>query len=234
MTRKVTMLAALALTILLVGSVASDSAQDGGRFFLKAGDRVVFLGDSITFQKLYTRYIDDFTGAFFGDLQVKFFNAGVNGDTAPGALKRLDRDVLAHNPTVVTICFGMNDCRIWPKDLEKYKNATSQLVERCRAAGARVVLLTPPCVDEGRGYAPVGLNARLWTFSRKLYEVGKEKGVPVIDLFHPFLVALHKGQSKDRNFTLIPDGIHPNPQGHYVIAMTILEAWNWQAWKGDN
>jgi len=177
------------------------------------------------------------TTAFFGDLGCQFWNAGKSGDTASGALNRLDADALSHNPTVVTICFGMNDSRIWPRGHQQYKDALTELVKRCKDAGARIVLLTPPCVDEGRNFGndpvankPIGFNMQLWTFARKVFEVGKEQDVPVIDVFHPLLAALHKGQSRDRSFTLIPDLIHPSPEGHYVIAMTILEVWNWRAW----
>ena len=50
-------------------------------------------------------------------------------------------------------------------------------------------------------------------------------GQPVIDLHHPMLKQLEKGQKADTGFTLIPDAVHPNEAGHMLMAFTILKAW---------
>src|SRR5580658_3281360 len=51
---------------------------------LHDGDRVLFYGDSITAQRLYTRFVEDFLLTRYPELQVSFFNAGVPGDTVYG------------------------------------------------------------------------------------------------------------------------------------------------------
>ena len=73
------------------------------------GDVVCFLGDSITHGGLYHKDIADFYALRFPDRKIKMINCGIGGDTAGGALGRLDWDVLAHQPTVITIMLGMND-----------------------------------------------------------------------------------------------------------------------------
>src|SRR3954466_9344547 len=88
-------------------------------FALKSGDRVVFFGDSITEQRLYTSYVQQFVISRYPDLNVTFINSGWTGDTVNGnpcvpcagvgALARIERDVVAYKPTVVTLLFGMND-----------------------------------------------------------------------------------------------------------------------------
>jgi len=73
------------------------------------GDRIVWLGDSITAAYTYGRYIETFFLLRRPDLDLTFVNAGIGGHSAFDGLNRLDRDVLVHRPTVVVINFGMND-----------------------------------------------------------------------------------------------------------------------------
>ena len=113
--------------------------------------RIVFLGDSITAAPgSYSIPLITYLSLRYPKLQVSYRNAGVSGDTAPGGLARLDTDVLSVHPTVVSICFGMNDAGVagTPEQrYEKYMTGMTGLVTRLKAAGIRVVLLTPPCVD---------------------------------------------------------------------------------------
>jgi lysophospholipase L1-like esterase len=93
-----------------------DSAMN--EFILKKNDCVVFLGDSITEQQLYSNYVETYLALRYPELNLSFFNAGWGGDTVPGGLARLERDVLALKPTVVTICYGMNDGAYCPASEE--------------------------------------------------------------------------------------------------------------------
>src|SRR5262245_48422298 len=83
-------------------------------FYLKDGDRVVFYGDSITEQRLYTTFTETYVLTRFPKLKVSFVHSGVGGDRVTGGWAgdidlRLNRDVFAHQPTVMTIMLGMND-----------------------------------------------------------------------------------------------------------------------------
>ncbi len=62
---------------------------------------VVFLGDSIT-----QGFGDNMQGAFPG---MKVANRGISGDTTRGMLIRLEKDVLALNPSCVVMLMGTND-----------------------------------------------------------------------------------------------------------------------------
>src|SRR5580698_4650930 len=75
----------------------------GQKLALHDGDRVVFYGDSITAQRLYTRFFEDFMLTRYPQTHVSFWNAGVPGDTVYGGYTgdvptRLKRDVLSHRP----------------------------------------------------------------------------------------------------------------------------------------
>ena len=74
---------------------------------LKDGDTLVFLGDSITHQCLYTQYVEDYFYTRYPQKRLHFHNAGVGGDRAKDALDRFDEDVAAYKPTYVTLLLGM-------------------------------------------------------------------------------------------------------------------------------
>ncbi|HEV2473279.1 MAG TPA: hypothetical protein VGS41_11470, partial [Chthonomonadales bacterium] len=84
-----------------------------GKFYLRSGDRVVFYGDSITDQRLYTTFIETYCVSRFPNMKLTFVHSGWSGDTVRGGGGggidlRLRRDVIPYKPTVVTICLGLN------------------------------------------------------------------------------------------------------------------------------
>src|SRR5512143_2805290 len=77
-------------------------------FFLRNGDRVVFYGDSITDQRLYTTFAETYVVTRFPSRNISFTHSGWGGDRVTGGAGgpidvRLWRDVVPFNPTVVTI-----------------------------------------------------------------------------------------------------------------------------------
>ena len=76
---------------------------------LQRGDRVAIVGDSITEQKLYSRFIEDYLTACLPQLDIVTCQFGWGGEWARGFAARMDNDLLPWKPTVVTTCYGMND-----------------------------------------------------------------------------------------------------------------------------
>src|SRR5438132_4798462 len=72
--------AKLLATLFLVG--AEVMSAGAGDFFIKDGDRVVFLGDSITEQRLYTTYIEAYALTRYPKWKLSFRNTGWGGDTS--------------------------------------------------------------------------------------------------------------------------------------------------------
>src|SRR5215472_14379786 len=103
-----------ATRLVLLSVLLSPTLARGEGFALKDGDRVVFYGDNITQDGQYARMVEDYVATRFPAWNTAFFYAGVAGDRVnggdAGAIDlRLDRDVIAAQPTVVTILLGMND-----------------------------------------------------------------------------------------------------------------------------
>src|SRR5437762_10718489 len=104
--------ASLIQPLCLVAFVALHARAE--TFDLKDGDRVVFYGDSITDQRLYTTFAESYVVTRFPTLNIVFTHSGWGGDRVGGGGGgpvdvRLARDVFPYRPTVMTIMLGMND-----------------------------------------------------------------------------------------------------------------------------
>src|SRR3954471_6471877 len=123
---------------------------------LKKGERIVFLGDSITQAGVgktgYVTLIKNALSEKHKDLGIEVIGAGISGNKVPDLQKRLDKDVLSKKPTLVVIYIGIND--VWhgemkpprgtPKD--KYEEGLKEVVGKIKDAGARVLVCTPTVI----------------------------------------------------------------------------------------
>ena len=73
------------------------------------GERVVFVGNSITHGGHYHSFIWLYYMTRFPDKPITIMNAGIGGESAWDMKDRLDYDVFNRKPTYVTLTFGMND-----------------------------------------------------------------------------------------------------------------------------
>lgn len=245
----------LALFLLSLTACATErQAAQTNEFFLRDGERVVFLGDSITQNGAYIQYIDAYLTTRFPQHEFNLTNLGLSSETAsglseadhPGARPnihdRLERGLAATKPSTVTFCYGMNDGIYHPFSDERfdaYQQGVLRLIERLDATGARVVAITPPIfdplpvghklVDEDasefgykqtyRNYDDVLHRYASWVMSLEPHVDG------VVDLHTPMHELTAVRRKQDEGFTLSPDGVHPNPFGHWMIAQPILLAW---------
>lgn len=72
--------------------------------------------------------------------KLEVINAGVGGDSANTAKKRLQQDVLNKKPDLVTVCFGLNDVN---GSVKTYKNSLAEIFTRIKEIGADILFLTP-------------------------------------------------------------------------------------------
>jgi lysophospholipase L1-like esterase len=223
----------IAICAVVMAVLLACAAGVYARPILGAGDRMVFLGDSITEQRIYTRYVMNFFTLRYPGTAFTFRNAGWGGDTAPGGLGRLQRDVLDLKPNVVSICFGMNDGGYTTFDkpaFEKYMTAMTSLVAELKKAGVKVVLLTPGCVhpEQAKGWVSAErmrpYNDTLALYAKGVEDLAARENLPVFDIHFLMLDVQTKALALDPKFTMIPDAIHPNPSGHAIMAYGLLKA----------
>lgn len=159
------------------------------------GANVIAFGDSLT-AGYGASAGEDYPTRVASATGVAILNAGVSGDTTEGAMERLDKDVLAHDPRIVIIGLGGNDY------LQGVSIATTEanlrkIVERVEGAGAMVILL---------GFRFPSLNA---DYEAMYKRVGHdEQCLFVANVLSGILT----------NPQLKSDEVHPNARGYQMMA----------------
>ena len=163
----------------------------------------------------------------------------------PNAHERLGRALAKTQPDVVVACYGMNDGIYYPfskKRFMAYQDGISRLIKKVHAANAKLVLMTPPAFDplplkkKGK-LRPVGAEKYAWfaiyenydaevlrPYSRWIMQQHKRVEM-AIDLHTPVINYVAARRRTHPDFTMSPDGVHVNPEGHRVLARAILGAW---------
>lgn len=187
---------------------------------------MVFLGDSITEQHLFTLDLETYLLCRSPQAGLRFYNRGWGGNTARDGLERFDRDVAPLAPALVFIHFGMNDGgyrTLVPRLADEYRHSLTGLVRKTRSLGAEPIVLSPGCIDPDRKPELFGYNVALEQLTDVAAEVAEAEGALFVDLFAPLLAAV----MVDPKVPLLPDGVHPGPEGHRVMAMAVAEQLEW-------
>ena len=111
---------------------------------------IVALGDSVTHGAVASNEIN-YETVFWNVLKnkileirnyvpVNVINAGIGGSDAPCAVRRLESQVLKHEPDLVIVCFGLNDVN---GPLERFLEALKEIFVRCKESGCDVIYMTP-------------------------------------------------------------------------------------------
>jgi lysophospholipase L1-like esterase len=205
-----------------------------------ANKRVLVLGDSNTQNGMYLSFIEYFLQKTHPELQFDIVNAGLASETASGLTEdghpgprpciheRLDRALADAKPKLVMACYGMNDGIYKPLDPERtqsFRDGINQLVKKCQAAGAEVILITPPAFDvDCQG----GIEKNKFDYNTVLDAYAEWElttrpgGATVIDLHVP-MSAVVKPMKAAHPLHRQGDGVHPTDMGHFVMAHAILK-----------
>lgn len=227
---------ALALLAALASSWPVTAAAP---FFFRDGDRAMILGDSITQQQQYSALVETYTLSRFPDWKITFRNTGWGADTMGFRMRKsldngFDRDIKPLAPTAVTIDFGMNDARNGTEAIPAYADNARKLSDKFAAIGTRVAFLTASPEEQYEEGQPAGsaYNHMLRSYSEALRLVAEEKKLPFVNQLDPMIAVIEKGReagvlaTKVRGTRFVPDNVHPNWDGSFIMAVYILKGLN--------
>jgi lysophospholipase L1-like esterase len=217
----------------LVFLTGAQAKEHGSALILKKGQRVAVVGDSITEQKLYSRFIEMYLTVCLSELDLKVVQLGWGGETAGGFAGRMNNDLLPWHPDVVTTCYGMNDggYRKYEDGIGKrYHDSMADIVERLKKAGATVVVGSPGVVDSTYFKNPntpaAVYNDNLAHLRDVARALAESEGQLFADVHAAMMTAMEKakpalGEAYDVGGK---DGVHPGPNGHLLMAYAFLKA----------
>jgi len=225
---------AQAMILSTIGLSSTLAGSDAPTITLKKGDRVVFLGDSITAAGAgktgYITFIGEHLQSKHADLEIKLIGAGVSGNKVPDLQKRLDSAVLSKKPTVVVIYIGINDVWHGEKDpsrgtsKEKFEEGLKEIIGKIQATGSRVLLCTPSVIGEKNDGAN-SLDAKLDEYAAISRKVAQDTKVPLCDLRKAFVDHLKKNNADNKaSGILTSDRVHLNEAGNRFVAATMLKS----------
>ncbi len=216
------------MVLLSICPLLGNRAASAADLLVKSGDKVAFLGDSITSNGAvppggYVRLVE--SGLAQQGVKIEVIAAGVSGNTSKDMLARLERDVLAKKPTLMTLSCGVNDVWHGPTGvaLEIYKQNIRAIVDRAQAASIKVVILTATMISEDPAAAN---NQKLEAYNDFLRALAKEKDLPLADLNADEQAELKRlaAEKPVKGNILTADGVHPNALGDEMMATGILKA----------
>ncbi|WP_295715265.1 SGNH/GDSL hydrolase family protein [Mucilaginibacter sp.] len=227
------------LLIITLGLSIWANAQKIAPF--KAGDRVAFVGNSITDGGHYHSYIWLYYMTHFPNARITCFNAGIGGDAINQIYDRFDDDVFTKKPNILTLTWGMNDSGYF----EWYRADGQDFMDK-RIQGSykyygmledklkqrpdikKIFILGSP-YDETSKFTTKNIYPKKSIAFSKIIDfqqdAAKKNGFGYVDFYHPMTAINLREQAKDSTFSLTPnDRVHPDNDGHLVMAYLFLKA----------
>ena len=213
------------LGCMVVGANAQQANAPQGP---QAGQKVAFLGDSITQFGMqpggYVVLVDQAMDK--AGRKIVVIPAGISGNTSKDMLARLQRDVIDKKPDWMTLSCGVND--VWHGargvPLDQYKTNITAIVDQVTAAGIKVVILTSTLIMEDPSNA---LNKQLADYNDFLRGLAKERHLPLADLNADMQAELASKKTELpglKGTILTLDGVHMNGVGNEMMAGGVLKA----------
>lgn len=173
---------------------------------------ILFFGDSITAgyglspEDAYPAHVE--AALVKQGIEVKVVNAGLSGETSAGGLSRIDW-ILRQPIDIFVLELGANDgLRGLP--LDQTRNNLQAIIDKVKAKNPDVKIVLAGMM------VPPNLGKEYTTEFKNIYpNLAKTNKAALI----PFLL---EGVAGDGNLN-IADGIHPNVEGHKIVANTVLK-----------
>ena len=208
----------------IAAAVLCSMAGLHAEMLIKNGDRVAFLGDSITqFGNRpygYVQLVMD--GLKRSGVNATAIPAGISGNKSNDMLRRLERDVIKKKATVLLLSCGVNDVGHGKRGVElpDYKKNITAILDKAQAAGIRIVILTPTLC--GEQHPDSANNKKLKLYCDFLHQIAAERKIPVADLYKKmYKIAFDLKHIRGNKVTI--DNLHMNGYGNQMMAEGVLE-----------
>jgi lysophospholipase L1-like esterase len=199
---------------------------------LKPNDFLAICGDSITEQRQYSVFIEDYLLMCKPVREPQVMQFGWSGETAEGFFTRMENDVLRFKPSIATTCYGMNDghyAKLSDATSQGYRDNMNKVVETFTMNSVRVVIGSPGCVDSTTFRRAPGAEEYNKTLAAErdiAREIAQQRKCPFADVYQAMYDTMQKAKAKfGADYPVAgPDGIHPNINGHLIMAYAFLKA----------
>lgn len=194
---------------------------------VKTGDKIGFLGDSIT------HYGNNHPGGYVNlviagleanGIKAEKIPAGISGHKSNQMLERVEKDVLSKNPAFMLLSCGVND--VWHGrrgvELPEYKKNITAIIDKAQSAGVKVCILTATMITENPQNS---YNIKLASYNEFLRQLAVEKGCMLADLNEIMQKGVAEFAAKNPGFKgnyYTNDGVHMNALGDAMMAESIL------------
>jgi lysophospholipase L1-like esterase len=194
--------------------------------------KVIFFGDSITELGVkpngYIRVIEDMIRNEDKATQYELIGKGIGGNKVYDLYLRMEEDVLKLQPDIVVVYIGVND--IWHKsmmgtgtDYDKFGKFYTALIQKLKAAGAKVIVCTPAVIGE-RHDSSNPQDGELNHYSNWIRKFAGDNQISLVDLRSIFLNYSKANNPNNLDSKILTyDRVHPNDEGNKVVATAI---WN--------
>jgi lysophospholipase L1-like esterase len=215
--------------------VVAEEEPANKRVSLKARDRIIFFGDSLTalagqeapkqhVTKGYVRIVREKLQEKHKDKDIEVDWVATGGHTVPDLLKRVEKDVIAKKPTVVVIQIGCNDARRISN--ETFKTSLEELIDKLQKEKIQVIQCTLTSVGEKHDGSNKD-DTKLDEFAEIERQVAKAKNVPLNDLRQAFVEHWKKNNPDNKPSGILTyDGNHFNQKGMDFVAAMMLRKFN--------
>ena len=163
-------------------------------------------------------------------------NTGVNGNTTRQALERLYFDVTSHEPDIVMVQFGLNDCNYWETDKGIPRVSKSafvanlvEIIEKVFANGAKHCILNTNHPTQKGDFAHIKKNydqsnSEYCELIRVAYRNLKKEfsQITLIDVESEWNNYLLSNTEISLEDLLLPDKIHLSYKGHELYHKIII------------
>jgi len=197
--------------------------------YLRAGDHIGFIGDSITASGYYGSMVHEALRTAYPDAGIKAVSHAAGGQTAAGGIGLL-KGYVGNKPTIVCVMFAVNDTG-WAANAPDQKAATfaghlNTFADLRDEHGFELIFLRTS--DFSHNASPDGWVDGLNKVVQRLFEeqdrVAAERNVPVVDVHGAYRRALARAWEVDPKYEFTPDVVHPLLPGAAAMAAEILRA----------